>query len=107
VFEPVEPQPVEPVAEPEPEPVVAEQAATEMLAPVVEEDENATFDELFSMRGDVPVIDEESDDESADGKKKKKKKKYVEVTYDPDHDAMVVKKKRKRAGDEWGEDVDW
>ncbi len=103
---------VEAAAEAEPveaevEPPLPAEAVLETPAAVVDEDENAPFDVLFSMRDDVVVADEETEEEG-DSKKKRKKKKYMEVTFDPDHNAIVVKKKRKRSGgDEWVEDVDW
>ncbi|MFM8319674.1 MAG: transcription termination factor NusA [Chloroflexota bacterium] len=119
----------EPAAEPaaevveEPLPVEAEavvEAAAE-LEPVVEtpagvsetpaqpEDEEAgSFDELFAMRteSETESTEEETEDETDDKKKKKKsKKKFVEMTYDPDRDAMVVKKKRKRGTEDWTEET--
>jgi N utilization substance protein A len=40
--------------------------------------------------------------------KRKKRKQYQEIEYDPDHDVLIVKRRRKRTTDEaeWGED-DW
>jgi N utilization substance protein A len=103
---------VEVVAEPVPaeaEPVVeaaAETTEEEKTEAQVEEvpEEEATLEELFSLRPEVldNASEEEEDDESGDkDKKKKKKSKHVEVTYDPDRDLTLVRKKHKR--DEW----DW
>ena len=107
----VEPEVVEPVAieeiaetvEEEPEIVEAEPVAEEVG---VSEEEPTSLEELFALRPDVlefvgPVEDEE-DEEEGDRKKKKKKKKYVETEFDPDRNVIVYKKKRKR-GDDWGD----
>jgi transcription termination/antitermination protein NusA len=105
--------PVEEVPAAELEPVVAAEAEEalplEAVAvsegEVVEEEEPSTFDQLFALRPDVMSIetaDEEDLEEDDDKKKKKKKKKFVEMEFDPDRNAMVVKKKRKRGG-EWDE----
>jgi len=107
-FEPlVAPEVVEeaPAAEAQPAPE-AVLAPTEAVAPAVEEEAEA-FDELFALRPDaIPAeTTEEEGEEEGDKKKKKKKKKFVEVEYDPDHNAMLVKKKRKRSGGEW--DDNW
>ncbi len=72
---------------------------------VVSEEESDSFDKLFALGPEAEVFETTEEEESDDGdkKKKKKKKKYVEVEFDPDHNAMVVKKKRKRSGSEWDE----
>lgn len=84
----------------------SQEAPEAVLAGSVEE-EIATFDELFALRTDITGVvadDEEAEDETDAKKKKKGKKKgFVVVEYDPDRDAMVVKKKRKRSGAEWEE----
>ena len=48
--------------------------------------------------------EEEEDDDKKGKKGKKKKRRNVEIEYDPDHDVMLVKRKRK--GDE-GWEGDW
>jgi N utilization substance protein A len=77
---------------------------------VPEEELVSTFDELFALRPDVlegvePEEDEEEEDEDQK-KKKKKKKKFVEMTYDPEKDVVIAKKKRKRGGVAWEDDWD-
>ncbi len=82
-----------------------EPVATEGTTQV--EEEEPSFDKLFSLRPDV--IFEEADIESEEeveatdttSKKKKKKKKHVEVEYDPDRDTTLVYKKHKRGDDAW------
>jgi N utilization substance protein A len=85
---------------PVPESGVAEQ-------PVISEEETS-FDQLFALKPGIiePAAEEEEEEEgteSAKDKKKKKKKKFVELTYDPDRDVVLAKKKHKRGGTEW----DW
>lgn len=92
---------VEMISQPE---VVAQPAAP---ATEEEETEELSFDELFTLRADVPVdvADEEEEEAPADkkGKKAKKKKKGSRfVEYDPDRDVSFIRKKHKR-----GEDWDW
>lgn len=104
---PVEVEVSEAVAEEvveEPEVIEAEVVTEEVKVP---EEEPSSLEELFALRPDVlefvgPVEDEEDEEEDADRKKKKKKKKkYVETEFDPDRNVVVYKKKRKR-GDDWG-----
>ncbi|WP_322507420.1 transcription termination factor NusA [Anaerolinea sp.] len=85
------------------------EAVAQPAAPATEEEETEelSFDELFTLRADVPVdvADEEEEEASADkkGKKAKKKKKGARfVEYDPDRDVTFIRKKHKR-----GEDWDW
>ena len=114
----VEPAAVEPEAAPVAEapageqPVSVEEApepvAEGPAAPEAEEEMPATLDELFALKPEAleatPAAGDEEEDESGKkGKKKGKKKKHVEVTYDPDRDLVMVRKKHKR-GDGWG---DW
>ncbi len=98
-------------------PVVAEAVEETMVAQpeetvepgVVEEVEpeaEPSLEEIFTMRPEVldRVVDEEETDESGDKKKgNKKKSKHVEVTYDPDRDLTIARKKHKRGDDGW----DW
>jgi N utilization substance protein A len=108
----VEPVTDETVAEPEvalPVETVETVSQPEMVAaPVAEEEtEDLSFDELFTLRADLPVdvVDEEEEETSTDkkGKKSKKKKKGSRfVEYDPDRDVSFIRKKHKR-----GEDWDW
>jgi hypothetical protein len=75
------------------------------------EEEESSFDQLFALRPDVVQVaageeeTEESDEDKKDKKKGKKKggKKFVEITYDPDADVTVARKKHKRGdeGFEW------
>ena len=85
---------------------------TEAVAEIAEEEEPASFEELFTLQPEVFEMVEnldgaetDEDEDKVGKKKKKKKKKYVEMEYDPDADFLVVKKKRKRSGEsEWDED---
>jgi N utilization substance protein A len=86
------------------------EAVAEPVDSTVEEvEEEPTFDALFALKPDmVPAgaeveEEEEGDDKSKTGKKKKKKVKSVEITYDPDRDLLLTKKKHKR-GDGF---LDW
>jgi N utilization substance protein A len=88
---------------------VQEGAAVEAAAPgTTEEEDEASFDELFTLRPDIiegeAVSEEEEEDATGTGKGKKKSKKKgkqrVEIEYDPDADLTIVRKKHKR-GDEW------
>jgi N utilization substance protein A len=83
----------------------------EAVAPLAEaeEEEPSTFDQLFALRPEViayEVVGDDDEDGEDDKKKKKKKKKFVEMEYDPERNAMVVKKKRKRGG-EWDDEASW
>jgi N utilization substance protein A len=87
------------------EALVPEAAVEEQ--PAVPEEET-TFDQLFALKPGIiePVAEEEEEEEgsgTSKDKKKKKKKKFVELTYDPDRDVVLAKKKHKRGGIEW----DW
>ncbi len=74
------------------------------MEPVAEE---ATFDELFTLRpeviSEIPSDEEEETDAKGDKKKGKKKgRKHVEIEFDPEAGRTFVKKKHKRgAGDDW------
>jgi N utilization substance protein A len=83
----------------------AQKAEPEVAIP---EEEEISFDQLFTLKpGTIePVEEEEEEEEDEDSKKKKgkkKKRKSVEVEYDPDRDLMLIKKKHKRGGSGW----DW
>lgn len=88
------------------EPVSASAPETEGEAELDE----ATFDELFTLRpeviGTIPSTDEEdetSNSETDKGKKKGKKKsrRPVEIEYDPEADRTILHKKHKRGSDDW------
>jgi N utilization substance protein A len=73
----------------------------------------SSFDDLFTLKPETILYPEElvEEDEEEEGpdkkrskKKKKKPKRYVEMEYDPDRDAVIVKRKRKRGGDDWNEE---
>ena len=74
-----------------------------------EEEEEPSFDELFTMRPevteDVTAVDEEEDQSGDKSKKKGKRKgrKHVEIEYDPEQDLTIIRKKHKRGGDDWWE----
>ncbi|HEX6303638.1 MAG TPA: transcription termination factor NusA [Anaerolineales bacterium] len=110
----------------ETEAVLAEQLAEEPVheaeveepaeAEEAEKDEEPSpLDEVFDIKPEefeeyIPEFeedfDEEDEEDEGDGKrkKKKKKKKYVQMEYDPEKDVMIVKRKRKRGGEDW---EDW
>ncbi len=129
----VEEQPAAPVVEMEaPAPVsapieaeiegvvetVEEEAAApevEVTAPAAaepegEEEAEVSFNELFALKPAVePAILEEEEEDDASGDKKdkkgskKKKKKQVVISYDPDRDMTIVRKKHKRGDGDWSE----
>jgi N utilization substance protein A len=77
-----------------------------------EEEENLSFDEIFTLKPEVfePVVEEEEEDqEPGQGltkKKKKSKKKgarFREIEYDPDKDVTITRKIHKRGDGEWEE----
>lgn len=98
----------EEVATPVVEEAALETAEEKVETPAVEEVEGEpepepTLEELFTLRPEVldnVATDEEEDDSSGDKKKNKKKSKHVEVTYDPDRDMTIARKKHKRGGDD-------
>ncbi len=71
----------------------------------VEEEEEISLEEIFTLRPEVldtSVLSEDEDMDDADkSKKKKKKSKHVVVTYDPDRDLTMVTKKHKRGENDW------
>jgi N utilization substance protein A len=93
------------------------EASVEAAAPLTEtepqEEENLSFDEIFTLKPEVfePAADEEEEEEGEPGqgltkKKKKGKKKgarFREIEYDPDKDVTIARKKHKRGDGEWEE----
>ena len=74
-----------------------------------EEELPADLDKIFALKPEVfeAAPETEEEEESDSSKKaggKKKKKKHVEIEYDPERDMVMVHKKHKRGGGEWG---DW
>jgi transcription termination/antitermination protein NusA len=100
---------VEPSAVEEISPVAEPEISQPETAPVAgEAEEEPSFDKLFALKPDMVPVTEVEEDEEVDadgkpkpGKKKKKARKSVEITYDPDRDLMVTKKKHKRGAGEW------
>ncbi len=98
----------EEVAAPAVEEAALETAEEKVETPAVEVVEGEpepepTLEELFTLRPEVldnVATDEEEDDSNGDKKKNKKKSKHVEVTYDPDRDMTIARKKHKRGGDD-------
>lgn len=95
---------VEAIKETEPAEEIAEE--TEEEAEV-----EPSLEDLFKwspekMDIETVVADDEEAETEGDKKKKKKKKKYVALEFDPDRDTTIVKKKRKRGGEEWEDDWD-
>ena len=102
--EEIEAQPAEAAAEAleeEPEELPAAEVETE-------EEKQPSLDEIFTLKPEVFDYDLEELEEEEEGKpgkkKRKKKKKYVEMEYDPEQDIMIVRRKRKRSGEDWDED---
>ncbi|MBN2146094.1 MAG: transcription termination/antitermination protein NusA [Anaerolineales bacterium] len=98
-------------------PVEAEAVATAGIGEESATESEPSLDDLFSLKLDEIVVgdEDEEDDEEDTGKpgdpskkkkKKAKKKSFVEVTYDPDRDVTLVKRKRKR-GEDWGNEWDF
>lgn len=81
------------------------------IGEAVEEETPASLDEIFALKPEIFDVEfsestfEDEEEDSSDKKKKKKKKKFVEMEYDPDTDAMIVKRKRKRGEEDW--EGDW
>ncbi|MGB9639748.1 MAG: transcription termination factor NusA [Anaerolineales bacterium] len=84
----------------------------EMVKETEEEAElEPSLEDLFKwspekMDIETVVSDEDESETEGDKKKKKKKKKYVALEFDPDRETTIVKKKRKRGGEEWEDDWD-
>ena len=96
---------VEEAAAPEVEVTAPAAAETE-----VEEEAEVSFNELFALKPVVEpaVLEEEEEDDASGDKKdkkgsKKKKKKQVVISYDPDRDMTIVRKKHKRGDGDWSE----
>jgi N utilization substance protein A len=97
------------------EAAVDQEVTGEEAEPVVEQETEASFEEIFALEPDAFDIDlaeaefeDEADSEEEERKKKKqKKKKYVEMEYDPDQDVVIVKRKRKRDEEDWEEDWEY
>jgi len=94
--------------EPEAQPVTADEQVTAVEEAPAEPQVELSFDEMFKAatlkvtKGDAD--EEEEVEVGAEGKKKKKKRKFREVTYDPDLDLTVVRKKHKSDdGTDWEE----
>lgn len=78
-----------------------------------QEEENLSFDEIFTLKPEVfePTVEEEEEEEQEPGqgltkKKKKGKKKgarFREIEYDPDKDVTIARKIHKRGDAEWEE----
>ncbi|MEN4011288.1 MAG: transcription termination factor NusA [Chloroflexota bacterium] len=73
-------------------------------------EEEPPFEQIFDLRigamDEVTFEEEEESEETSpqkDKKKGKKKKKHTQIEYDPDRDAMIVRKKHRRDGSGW----DW
>jgi N utilization substance protein A len=86
----------------EAEPVIEAVAEPEAVKTAEPEEEEKTFEELFTLKG-MAVATTAAEEESAEDKKKKGKKgkKAVEYTFDEDRGEVVGKKKHKRGDDDW------
>lgn len=93
-----------PLGEAAPPAVEAPEGALEGEAPSAKEED------IFSLRPEIlgfpPTEEEETEEEEGDQKKKKKakKKKFVEITYDPEKDVTLTRKKHKRGEVGWEEE---
>jgi N utilization substance protein A len=93
------------------EEISLEKPIQEPEAAEVEEETPVSLDEIFALKPEIFDVEfsetsfEDEEEEGSDKKKKKKKKKFVEMEYDPDRDAMIVKRKRKRGEEDW--EGDW
>jgi N utilization substance protein A len=103
-----QPEGVEPVVvESEPLPVEEEKLTVEPVKGI-EIDENASLEEIFTLRPEVldtavlATDEDETEDSDKSKKKGKKKSKHVVVTYDPDKDLTMVTKQHKRGDSDWG-----
>lgn len=80
---------------------------TASLEPLIEDKEQSTFEELFTLTPEVldfeQFEDEESEDKTVSKKKKRKKKRFVEIEFDPDEETMMVKRSHKRTDQDWEE----
>jgi N utilization substance protein A len=104
-------KPAEAEVSPEAEPAAQASQPEAVSAPQAEAEpeEEPSFDALFALKPDVLETavtgdeEEEEGDTSKKGKKKGKKKgsKFVEITYDPDADLTVARKKHKRGDEDW------
>ncbi|MBN2044279.1 MAG: transcription termination/antitermination protein NusA [Anaerolineales bacterium] len=92
---------------------VSEAAVEEIVEAVEDEEAEEELEEELSFEqalaeSEITFIDDDFDDQllQNDDKGSKKRRKYREVEYDPDLDVNIVRRHRKRKGDEWGEE-DW
>ena len=96
------------------EEAVEEEVPTEVEAPVIEEEAAAdveseevgadAFEELAEKFGDlieIPELSEEEFKKDSEESKQRRKEKSRVMEYDPDLDAVVVRRRRKRDADEW------
>ncbi len=85
--------------------VVGPAPAPEAEAVTEKDEKPRTLDELFSMTPEQLGLDELDEEEEETDRKhtKKKKKRFQEVEFDPEKNAMIVHKKRKRGEGEWTE----
>jgi transcription termination/antitermination protein NusA len=79
---------------------------------VVEEEEDISFEDIFTLKPELldPSNindDEEESDDSSDNKGKKKKRKNQTIEYDPDVDLVIKRKKHKRGGGGGEDEWDW
>jgi len=87
------------------QPAETTETSIEEEQPAQETEPEPSLEELFTLRPEVldNVATDEEDEEGKDKKKGKKKSKHVEVTYDPDRDLTIARKKHKRDDGGW----DW
>ncbi|NPV85948.1 MAG: transcription termination/antitermination protein NusA [Anaerolineae bacterium] len=96
------------VDEEQPATDTGEEAAAEPVSGI-EEIPEPSFDELFNLKPEIMISDDFEEEEEEDSSKvksgkQKKKKKQKEVTYDPERDLLIVRKKHKRSdGWDWEE----
>jgi N utilization substance protein A len=87
-------------------PAALEEARDEDAGEEEEEPEEELSFEQALADSEITFIDNDFEDGFApkDDKGDKKRKKYHQVEYDPDLDVTIVRRRRKRDGEEWDED---
>ena len=92
----------EPVAQAE---AIAEEVAAEETEEYEEdqEEEEVSFEQALAD-SEITFLDDDFDDRFKPKEEGKKKRKYRQVEYDPDRDVNIVRRRRKRDGEEWDEE---
>ena len=91
----------EPVAQAEA--VAEEEEIEEAEEHEEEEEEELTFEQALAD-SEITFLDDDFDERFKPKEEGKKKRKYRQVEYDPDLDVNIVRRRRKRDGEEWDEE---